>query len=582
VGALAITVFGHVGTAQAAIASVQTGTEATATNATITPTLASASTAGNLLVAVVANGTDCAAFTAPANWVKATGTCSSGNTTGQVSIWYYPNNPGGISSATFTAASGTKSIVGQLSEWSGVATLSPLDQTGTASAAVTQASLTVSTRGATQSSGELAITGFSTGHAGMTSFTSGGSFSSLFSDLTNGYRADKQLGAAAGTVSETESGAPNEKWIGVIATFSPVPYSTPAGIALRSSTSSLTSTAGTSVVLNVPDAVAAGDVLLAQVAIHYDKTPTITAPSGWTFIRQDTGGSAGSSVSDALYYRVATGTEPSSYTWTLSQVETSAGGIASYTGVNIDNPVDISGASVGASGTTLTAPSVTTTNANDMLLALFGDGKPNTTVTNPTGMTQEWDQFNAAAGTIDASMSDVLQASAGASGTKVATGGNAGWTAQLVALNAGALTLVSSGNPSFALTLNGQSQTASYTNPLTLGDTRGGSTAGWNLTATSTQFTTSGGKTLPTNASTVTGVTNSCAATCVNPTNSVTYPLNLPAGAGPPTAVKVYNAAGGSGSGTFTVTPTVQVAVPTTTFLGTYTSTLTFSFDTGP
>ena len=82
--------------AGAAIAAVQQGTETTSTSGSISPTLAKASTAGTLLVAVLANAntSSSAAFSGPSNWVNATGVFRSG--TGRVEIWYYPSNPGGI------------------------------------------------------------------------------------------------------------------------------------------------------------------------------------------------------------------------------------------------------------------------------------------------------------------------------------------------------------------------------------------------------------------------------------------------------------------------------------------------------
>jgi hypothetical protein len=78
-------------------------------------------------------------------------------------------------------------------------------------------------------------------------------------------------------------------------------------------------------------------------------------------------------------------------------------------------------------------------------------------------------------------------------------------------------------------------------------------------------------------------VSSSCATgTCTNPTNSIAYPLAVPAGASAPTAVKLFNAAANSGMGKFTVTPTVQVAIPANTYAGTYTSTVTVAVVSGP
>lgn len=148
-----------------------------------------------------------------------------------------------------------------------------------------------------------------------------------------------------------------------------------------------------------------------------------------------------------------------------------------------------------------------------------------------------------------------------------------------------ALSLTTTAAPTFSDNLNLGDQTPTYTVPVTAKDTSTGNSPGWNLTITSTQLKTSGTPThtLSTTASTITGVTRSCASgTCVNPTNSITYPVAVPAGTTAPTAVKFFNAAARTGQGTFTVTPTVAVTVPQNSFSGTYTSTLTLAIVSGP
>jgi len=58
-------------------------------------------------------------------------------------------------------------------------------------------------------------------------------------------------------------------------------------------------------------------------------------------------------------------------------------------------------------------------------------------------------------------------------------------------VSGGALSLATSATPSFGVTLDGTDQTGTYTVPSTVTDARGTS-AGWNLTLTSTQFSTGG------------------------------------------------------------------------------------------
>jgi len=284
------------------------------------------------------------------------------------------------------------------------------------------------------------------------------------------------------------------------------------------------------------------------------------------------------------YYRVVTGTEAATYTWSVASGSFSLeGGIVDYAGVN-STPLDRAASSGAASGNAA-CTGVTTTTANDVVIVAAAD-RNNVTFTPPASMTERFER-----GQANSSLehSDVLQAAAGASGTKTATpsANTQAWACEVVSLkpSTGTLAVTSPGAaPGFSLTLNGLDQTANYTPALSVTDTRTSST-GWNLQVTSTQFSAAGGKTLPTTASAVTGVTSACNAgsTCGTlPTNNVTYPFTVPAGAGPPTAVKLYNAASGTGSGIVTVTPTVQVTVPGNSSAGSYTSTLTVTVASGP
>jgi len=199
-----------------AITQVQVGSVITGGTGAFTLTLPAASTAGDLLVATLSNN---GAFTGgPAGWIR--GPNVTGGATSQAEIWYYPNNPGGITSATFTSSSGN--AAGQLSEWSGVASASPLDQTGTSSSA------TVTTIGATTQAGELAITTFTVNaKKGASTFTPGSGWTNLGNDgATTGiayfYTSDYQLEPATGTVSETETfSQSSSNWGAVVATFVP-------------------------------------------------------------------------------------------------------------------------------------------------------------------------------------------------------------------------------------------------------------------------------------------------------------------------------------------------------------------------
>jgi hypothetical protein len=356
-----------------------------------------------------------------------------------------------------------------------------------------------------------------------------------------------------------------------------------AGITLRSVSSNNVSGV-TSFTLNAPAGVAANDVMVAQITVRGGTGETITAPSGWNLIRRD---DQSTNLAQALYYKVATSSEPSSYTWTFGTSHSASGGILDYTGVSTSIPIDTSGGQVGSSGTAVTAPSVTTTVANDML-ADFSGIQALTTFTAPSGMTKEYDSFNNS-GSTDSSANDALQATAGSSGSFTATAGiSSPWVGQLVALepippcSSGGLTLSAPSSTSFSsVTLNGSNRTRTVTLVLTPDDERG-TGAGWNITGTSTTFTT-GSHNLSTSATAVTAASAAAATgNCALPTNSISYAVTLPAGSTPPTAVKLYNASANTGEGPTNVSLTFQLSVPANVYQGTYSSTWTFAIVSGP
>ena len=155
-------------------------------------------------------------------------------------------------------------------------------------------------------------------------------------------------------------------------------------------------------------------------------------------------------------------------------------------------------------------------------------------------------------------------------------------TATATVTGAGSVSLASGATTSLASTLDGTDQTVTYQLPLTVVDARG-TGGGWNLTITSTTFTT-GTRSLAPNASSLTTVASACNAgsTCTNPTSSITLPVAVPAATTAPTAVKFFNSAAYTGMGSFTVTPTVSVSIPGNAYAGTYTSTVTVAVAAGP
>ncbi|HYR50365.1 MAG TPA: pilus assembly protein TadG-related protein [Candidatus Eisenbacteria bacterium] len=203
------------------ISNVQVGPESAVTQTTITVTLPAASTAGTLLVADLKSDTSPSnkPFTAPAGWVSANNAFLDG--TAHTQIWYYPNNPGGISTVNFGLSPNSIDGVGQLSEWRNVATVSPLDQSGTLTVSSNQLTATISTSAATTVANDLVITDDGFNHSVGQTVLPGAGWTSLVSDVNNGFRAEYRLDLPAAVASETVTSSLATKWSMVIAAFKP-------------------------------------------------------------------------------------------------------------------------------------------------------------------------------------------------------------------------------------------------------------------------------------------------------------------------------------------------------------------------
>ena len=140
---------------KAGISRRQQGAESARQVHFLTASLPAASIAGTLLVATAVSGPTPNRFTAPAGWVAAT--IASDATAGRSEIWYYPNNPGGISSVTFTINPANIGATAQMSEWQNVDVVAPLDQTGATTAPTNQLTATVTTAAAQTATGTATV-----------------------------------------------------------------------------------------------------------------------------------------------------------------------------------------------------------------------------------------------------------------------------------------------------------------------------------------------------------------------------------------------------------------------------------------
>jgi hypothetical protein len=215
----------------------------------------------------------------------------------------------------------------------------------------------------------------------------------------------------------------------------PLPYVIDPAITLRGSVGSSNGGEAT-LVMTMPSGVVANDFLIAMVTVRGGTVTTITPPAGWTPLRRDDNGT---SLGQAIYYKVAGSSEPVSYTWNVAPAIRASGGIIAYTGVDNADPFDVVG-SDGGNSSLVIAPTITTSENNAMIVAFYGIANCNNGGdywTPPLGMAERID-INSTGSFPNRSNSgaaDVVQALAGPTGPKTATASSSGaWIAQLVAL----------------------------------------------------------------------------------------------------------------------------------------------------
>jgi Bacterial Ig domain len=199
--------------------------------------------------------------------------------------------------------------------------------------------------------------------------------------------------------------------------------SAPAAVPTFRSQASVTN--GTTVTR--PSGVAAGDLLLATLEIDAEPA-TVTGPAGWTKL-QDVIGAPGTAMAyhTQVWWKVAGASEPASYTWTIGGTPWVDIGVLAYQNVNTASPIDVSAARDSGTTATPVTDSVTTTGPNELVVALFVNFNSGSW-TAGSGMTRRYN--------FDSNVAqDVLQASAGPTGTKTATNTSSGpTTAAIVVL----------------------------------------------------------------------------------------------------------------------------------------------------
>ncbi len=237
-----------------------------------------------------------------------------------------------------------------------------------------------------------------------------------------------------------------------------------------STTNSSTNVTITNLTLAKPSDVAQGDFMLASIALHDGNAVSATPPTGWTqVLRTDNE----TNIGIVSYWKFASASEPSNYTWVLSPQTRAQGTITRYSGVDTSNPIDAAAGNIGRSKIATTSP-ITTTLANDVVVSVYALHVGNNTFagdffSTPAGMTQKVDASYTNAGPTIASF-DMTQVTAGASGSKSSTiSGNPNqqrdWASQHIALRARPPYPVDDFNSAATGNLTGQNSGSNWTSP---------------------------------------------------------------------------------------------------------------------
>ena len=356
-------------------------------------------------------------------------------------------------------------------------------------------------------------------------------------------------------------------------------------------TGSVVTSATTSVTLTLSSGSTSGNLLIAT-NVGWGSSNNVSGPAGWTSGVQTSGGLSRRTA--ILYYASNSGGITSAAFTFGSGTTFIAGQISEWSGMGTSTPIDVTNRANNGSGTSLNVSSGgnTTIEANEIAVSAFQeDFSSATTATfTPGASYTNFGNTGATSGTTlyTAEYETGLASGASPSETETSTvSATVGWLGAIATFappatcTGGSLTIGQpNGGVQFnGLNLNGKDRIDNAQPSWTPSDLTG-SNAGWNIQLTSTLFTT-GSHTLGANVTTVTSASRSTTAgTCTLPTNSVGYPITVPAGAGPPTAVKIYNAAANTGEGVSPIN--FNISLLADDYSGTYNSTWTVTIASGP
>lgn len=312
--------------------------------------------------------------------------------------------------------SGGNSIISRCASYRGVDQTTPFDvpfssATSASDTTIESGSLNVNTNGAWV----LFANHMAENPGSLTMTTTGGRTwtNRIFS--TTGNDNDSGVG-----LFDTGPLTPTPQTVGpIVATTNVAAESTGALLALRPA-------GGNVLTINKPAGVLADDIMIASISVG-SSAIIVTPPSGWILVRQVVRSGTNSSTLQT-YYRIASGSDPASYSWTFSGGTHvgAVGGIAAFSGVDTVVPIADETGVATVNATTHLANGLTSIKANSMLVTVH-EYASSGTWTPPAGMTEAVDIASRTvpdAGGLSMEMNYELRPAVGATGTRQATASN--------------------------------------------------------------------------------------------------------------------------------------------------------------
>ncbi len=186
------------------------------------------------------------------------------------------------------------------------------------------------------------------------------------------------------------------------------------------SASSAQSAGSSSVTVSRPAGTSAGDVLVAAVTARVDAATAVSAPSGWTLVRRDDcSGSAQTVLAQSVYYRVAGGSEPASYTFSSPVPTGVASSVLAYTGVDTASPIEGSSGRMTRNSVFVKTTPVTASGDARLLVASFAHSAA-ADPTGPAAMTKRSGAIVAADPSASLAVADQALSGSGSSGEPAA------------------------------------------------------------------------------------------------------------------------------------------------------------------